>query len=120
MEQQGNAGSIDLVPSEFVLCQNYPNPFRGKTSIKFCVPCKARIRLDVITPEGKRIETLLDEDKEAGTYEVKFPAYAGHSRQGRDLPAGVYVYRLQAGTLLLAKRMKLLRRIRIPGSADRW
>jgi hypothetical protein len=111
----GNAGLSDLVPSEFVLCQNYPNPFWSKTSIKFCVPHTVRVRLDVIDSEGKRIVTLLDEEKEAGTYEVEFPAYAGHSRQSWRLPAGVYAYQLQAGTLLLEKKMKLLRRMRMPG-----
>ena len=62
----------DLVPSEFYLSQNYPNPFREKTTIKFCVAYKTKVKLEVFNSEGKLIKKLLDEEKEAGTYEIEF------------------------------------------------
>ena len=60
----------DLVPSEFYLSQNYPNPFSEKTTIKFCVAYKTKVKLEVFNSDGEIIKTLLDEEKEAGTYEV--------------------------------------------------
>ncbi len=62
----------DLEPSEFYLSQNYPNPFREKTIIKYCVAYKTRVKLTVYNSEGKEIKKLVDEEKNPGTYEVEF------------------------------------------------
>ncbi len=48
----------ELVPSEFYLSQNYPNPFNEKTTIKYCVAYKTRVKLTVCSPEGKEIERV--------------------------------------------------------------
>jgi hypothetical protein len=88
---------IDLVPSEFYLSQNYPNPFGEKTIIKFCVAYKAKVKLQVFNPEGAMIKKLLDEEKEAGTYEIEFSACG--------LSEGVYVYQLQVGDFISTKKM---------------
>ena len=98
---------IDLEPSEFYLSQNYPNPFSDKTTIKFCVAYKTKVKLQVFNPEGEMIETLLDGDKEAGTYEVEFDISICHSGECRNLPEGTYIYRLQAGDYFTTKRMNL-------------
>ena len=102
----------DLEPSEFYLSQNYPNPFSEKTTIKFCVAYKGKVKLQVFNPKGKMIETLLDEDKEAGTYEVEFDSSICHSGESlsadqadRNLPEGAYIYQLQAGDFLAVKWM---------------
>ena len=87
----------DLVPSEFYLSQNYPNPFSEKTTIKFCVAYKTKVKLEVFNSEGKMIKILLDKEKEAGTYEIEFSA--------SGLPEGIYIYQLQAGDFLSRKRM---------------
>ena len=92
-----NAAPSDLVPSEFYLSQNYPNPFSEKTIIKFCVAYKTKATLEVFDSEGKMIERLLDEEKEAGTYEVTWNA--------RSLSSGVYYYQLKAGAYVETKKM---------------
>jgi len=114
---------IDLVPSEFYLSQNYPNPFTERTTIKLCVAYKTRVKLEVFTSEGKALETLLDEVKEAGTYELEFSArkLADRSAGGGNastFPGSgvgssdrVYMYRLQAGDYSATKKM-LLERVR--------
>jgi 5-hydroxyisourate hydrolase-like protein (transthyretin family) len=105
----------DLEPSEFYLSQNYPNPFSEKTTIKFCVAYKSKVKLEIINPEGEMIKILLDEEKEAGTYEVEFipsDCNSGESlsadKAGRNLTEGIYVYQLHAGDFLAAKKMNLL------------
>jgi hypothetical protein len=109
----------DLIPSEFYLSRNYPNPFKEKTVIKYCVAYKTRVKLTVYNSEGKMIEVLIDEEKEAGTYEVEFSAKGGsasggntcscHSGKSRNLQKGIYYYRLDAGCYSSKKEMTLLK-----------
>ena len=90
----------DLVPSEFYLSQNYPNPFWDKTKIKYCVAYKTRVKLTVFDAEGKEIEKLVDEEKKPGTYEVVFNfVKTGYAPSLR--------YRLEAGDYSSEKIMIL-------------
>jgi len=91
----------DLVPTEFQLSQNYPNPFKEKTAIKFCIPDKARIGLEVFDSSRNKVRTLVKEIKDAGTYKVEI--------DGRNLPDGIYFYRFEAGNFITTKKMVLLR-----------
>ena len=91
----------DLVQTEFQLNQNYPNPFKERTTIKYCVPDKARIGLEVSDSYRNKVKTLVKEIKEAGTYKVEFNA--------KELANGIYFYRLQAGDFIETKRMILMK-----------
>jgi hypothetical protein len=90
----------DLVPSEFFLSQNYPNPFSERTSIKFCMAYYGKVKLQIFNSEGEMIKTLLHEEKKAGTYEVEFSALG--------LPEGIYTYQLRVGDFLSKKNMILI------------
>lgn len=83
----------ELEPSEFYLSPNYPNPFRRKTTIKYCVAYRTRVLLAVYNEKNEEIIKLVDEVKNPGTYEVVFQAAVG-SRQSAN---GSYYYRLEAG-----------------------
>lgn len=107
-----NAFTTELEPSVLFLGQNYPNPFKGKTKIKFCVATTTRVKLTVYDSEGTEIKKLLDEEKDPGTYEVEVSAC--HSRESGKPPAGrkgqkaqVYFYRLEAGDYRSEKKMIL-------------
>ena len=91
----------DLVQTEFKLNQNYPNPFKERTTIKYCVPDKARIGLEVSDSYRNKVKTLVKEIKEAGTYKVEFNA--------KELANGIYFYRLQAGDFIETKKMILMK-----------
>lgn len=97
----------DLIPSEFYLSQNYPNPFRDKTTIKYCITYKTKVILEVFSAEDKMIERLLDEEKEAGTYEVEFNSFACHSRESGNPKEISYFYRFEAGDYKCEKVMFL-------------
>jgi hypothetical protein len=99
----------DLIPSEFYLSLNYPNPFKEKTVIKYCLAYKTRVKLTVYSIEGEMIEELIDEEKEAGTYEVEFNACSCHSGKSRNLQKGIYYYILDAGCYSSKKEMTLLK-----------
>jgi hypothetical protein len=106
--KNSSTGTNDLLPSEFYLSQNYPNPFRETTTIKFCVAYRTKVKLEVADLEGKIVGILLDEQKEPGTYEIEFDASTLPSG-GRGLSEGIYIYKLQAGDFLSEKKMTLLR-----------
>ena len=88
-------------PKEFLLLQNYPNPFNPNTIIKYSIPKSSQVSLKIFNTLGEKIETLVDEEKPAGTYELNWNA--------ANLPSGVYFYRLQAGDFVQTRKMILLK-----------
>jgi hypothetical protein len=76
------------LPQEFSLDQNYPNPFNPITTISWQSPVGSWQTLEVYDMLGRKIATLVDEFKPAGSYEVEFNA--------AELSSGTYFYRLQA------------------------
>jgi hypothetical protein len=100
-ETDGNA-----VPKEYALLQNYPNPFNPNTTIKYQVPELNFISLKVYDVLGSEVATLVNEEKPIGSYEVDFNS---HSGEVRNLPSGVYFYRLQANDFTQVKKMILLK-----------
>jgi hypothetical protein len=108
--------AAELEPSEFSVGQNYPNPFKEKTIIKYCVAYKARVQIVVYDSESKLIEKLVDEEKKPGTYEVEFDASACHSHEslpdgkaGGNIKEETYYYRFEAGDYKCEKIMQLLK-----------
>ena len=104
----------NLTPSEFYLGQNYPNPFKEKTVIKYCVAYRSRVKITVYNSEGQLIEVLLDEEKNAGTYEIEFSAVKyqlssvpEEEYKEKNLSEGNYYYRLEAGNYSNLKKMIL-------------
>jgi len=89
------------VPKDFVLHQNYPNPFNPSTTIKYAVPQTSLVSIKVYDLTGQEVASLVNETKEAGTYEIKFEA--------RNLASGVYIYRMVAGNFTSVKKLNLLK-----------
>jgi len=88
-------------PSRFNLFDNFPNPFNPSTTIRYELPKFSMVRLSVYDILGREVSVLVNERKNAGSYEVKFDA-AG-------LSSGVYFYRIQAGEFTQTKRLLLLK-----------
>ena len=87
----------NLLPTEFFLSQNYPNPFKDKTVIKYCVGYKTRVQLTVHNSDGGVILKLVDQLKQPGTNEIKLSAFSENGGKILTLPDGYYLYRLDAG-----------------------
>lgn len=96
-----------LIPLEFHLSQNYPNPFKDNTIIKYCVSYKTRVQIIVYDSEGKLIEKLVDEEKKPGTYEVEFNAC--HSRESGNPESETYYYQFVAGDYRSEKKMEIIK-----------
>ena len=89
------------LPSKFILHQNYPNPFNPVTTIKYSIPQSEFVNLRIYDMLGREIETLVNEEKPAGEYYVNF--------DGTNFSSGVYLYKLQTGTYIQAKKLLLLK-----------
>ena len=87
--------------SEFALYENYPNPFNPSTTIKYSIPNQSLVTLKVFDILGREIETLINEEKTAGIYEIDFDA--------SQLSSGIYFYKIQAGDFVETKKMILLK-----------
>ena len=102
-----NSLAEEYAPSEFHLSQNFPNPFKEKTVIKYCVAYRTRVKLSVYDSEGKEVETLVDEEQNPGTYEVEFSALKCNSGESRNLQEGKYCCSIVAGDYRSDKKMLL-------------
>ena len=89
------------LPQEFALAQNYPNPFNPSTTIRYELPQTAHVRIKIFDVLGRQVETLIDEEKEPGRYNIVVNA--------ADLASGVYFYRIEAGDFRMVRKMLLLR-----------
>lgn len=94
------------IPIAYGLSQNFPNPFNPSTKIIVDVPQRGTVRLVIYSIIGQEVATLMDGHYEAGKYEVTW-----QGRDGFGLPAasGVYVYKLEAGQYIQARKMVLMK-----------
>jgi len=101
----------NLPAMSFLLSQNYPNPFNPSTSIQYALSSGQFVRLKVYDILGNEVAVLVNEEKPAGNYEVKFSALGGSApgENAYTLPSGIYFYTLNAGTFVQTKKMILLR-----------
>ncbi|RPI00260.1 MAG: carbohydrate-binding protein, partial [Calditrichaeota bacterium] len=93
--------SDSVVPEYYGLEQNYPNPFNASTRIRFHVPCRSFVSLQVYNLLGEEIGELAGTEFHAGEYPVLFDA--------SQLASGIYCYMLRANDFVQTKKMIILR-----------
>ena len=96
------------IPTGYFVSNNYPNPFNPSTIIKFGLPSASIVSLNIFDVTGKLVRKLLDSEQlSAGVYKFNFEA--------RDLPSGIYFYRVQAfsnedkNSFIVTRKMILLK-----------
>jgi M6 family metalloprotease-like protein len=92
----------DLAPAAITGLSHYPNPFRSEASISFTLKQALPVKLDIYNLRGQKVRSLLDSGLAKGSHRA---AWDGRDRDGKDLPSGIYLYRLQAGGKTLTGRM---------------
>ncbi|MFO7524856.1 MAG: LamG-like jellyroll fold domain-containing protein, partial [Ignavibacteriaceae bacterium] len=109
----GSKNGINILPTDdplnnninYTLSQNYPNPFNPVTTIKYQIPHRSNVLLKVYDIIGNEIAELVNEEQEAGFYNIDFNA--------ARLSSGVYFYRLSAaggeGDFIQTKKLILLK-----------
>jgi hypothetical protein len=95
---------INENPSEsltYKLYDNYPNPFNPSTTLKYSLPQTSFTTLKIYNALGKEVAVLVNETQTSGTHQVVFNA--------DNLPSGVYLYSIQAGSFKQTKKMILMK-----------
>jgi hypothetical protein len=85
---------------------NVPNPFSATTELRVGLPAQADVRVDVFDVAGRRVASRDVGRRSAGWQSVRFD---GRDDAGRQLPSGVYFYRIRAGSETLTRKMVLHR-----------
>lgn len=89
------------LPAKITLHQNYPNPFNPSTTIEFSLPKASQVRLNVYTLSGRRVATLIQGQRSAGSHRAVFNA--------QNVSSGIYMYRLQADEFTITRKMVLIK-----------
>lgn len=92
---------LNNIPHQFVLEQNFPNPFNPETSIKFSIPERAFVSLRVYNSLGQEVAIPIENEMEAGSYNLKF--------DGSGLSSGIYLYTIKAGNFVQTKKMIMMK-----------
>ena len=95
-----------LIPETFALHANYPNPFNPTTTISYDLPEQAQVTLGIYDILGKQIKTLVNQSQDAGN---KIAVWDGTDELGRTVSAGLYIYRIKAGSYSKTMKMVLLK-----------
>ena len=93
----------ELVPLQYYLRNNYPNPFNPETIIEYGLSIDGDVELSVFNILGQKVATLVDERQEAHHYKITFNA-ADHM-----LATGVYFYQLKSGNFIQSRKLLYLK-----------
>ncbi len=95
-ENEGN-----LIPDTYSLSQNFPNPFNPSTRINFQLPNAGNVKISIYDAIGQKVDVIVNESKSAGNYSIQWNA--------GNLPSGVYIYKIEAGSFTDTKKMILVK-----------
>lgn len=99
---------IGPVPTEYKLGQNYPNPFNPETTVPFDIPEESAVRITVYNLLGQMVASLLDDKIGAGYHTV---VWNTESNLSMPISSGVYLYRIQASSLVGGKYYSQVRKL---------
>ena len=103
----GNPTGVGETPNSYVLSVSaYPNPFNPETTVRYTVPAKGRVTLDVFDARGAHVATLVDAERDAGAHTV---TWNGRDHRGTASGSGVYFARLTSPAGTRTYKMTLLK-----------
>jgi len=98
--------SIELLPNEFELKQNYPNPYKSQTTIQYSLAEDSKVTLKVYNVLGQEIQVLVDKFQSSGVHHL---IWDGNDDPGKRVPSGVYFLRFNAGEYTATKKLLIMR-----------
>ena len=100
--------AFNAAPADFVLRQNFPNPFNAQTMIQYELPVAGAVQLSVFNAVGQQVRLLVAEHQAAGLY---LQPWDGRDDAGQPVASGTYLYRLEvpASGLVQSRGMVLVR-----------
>jgi hypothetical protein len=102
----GIATEDPIIPDEFIVHQNFPNPFNPETEIRFALTRDSHVVINVYNTRGQQLATLIDSQYAAGFHSVRWD---GKDRNGSPVSSGVYLYQIQAGEFSQMRKMSLIK-----------
>lgn len=108
LDWENPVGIIDdeSLPSTFFLSQNYPNPFNPKTAIRYQLSATSNVQLTIYNTLGQKVRRLVDEQQTPGYYIVQWDSCNDYNK---EMPSGIYIYRITTSNGTLARKMVLMR-----------
>jgi hypothetical protein len=101
-----DGGHAEVLPKDFRLGQNFPNPFNPSTTISFKLGAPSMVTISIFNILGRHEITIVEQVKAAGVHTINWD---GKDRLGRPLASGVYLYRLETDGRSESRKMLLLR-----------
>ena len=98
--------SDNVLPRDFALHANFPNPFNPNTQIQFDLKEAVDVNLAMYNGTGRLVRTLVNGSFAAGAYTT---TWEGLDDNGRQLPSGVYFYKISAGAFQAQRKLLLLK-----------
>lgn len=93
------------LPAQFALAQNKPNPFARTTTIRFALPVACQVKLEIFDLQGRLVRVLANRTYEPGYHAAEWDR---RDQTGSSFGAGVFLYRLRAGSFVEQRKMVLL------------
>ena len=95
-----------VIPDDFRLNQNFPNPFNSFTSISYDLKYDSSVLIDIYNLKGQHIVTLVNDLQGKG---IKIIQWYGLDKDGHQVESGIYFYKLKAGDFIQTRKMVLLK-----------
>ena len=95
-----------LIPDHYSLYQNYPNPFNPSTNISYDLPENIMVSINIFDLMGRKVRTLVNSKQAIGSKNIQWNAT---NENGQPVPAGMYIYTIQAGEFRQTRKMVLLK-----------
>ena len=103
---QSSASEVKLIPAQYSLQQNFPNPFNPSTEIRFNLPSDGYVNLEVYNLTGQKVKTLESRNMQPGYHSI---IWDGTNHSGEKVSTGMYFYMIQAGKFHNTKKMLFLK-----------
>ena len=100
------SSQAETVPNDFNVIQNNPNPFNPVTTLRYKLPRESFVNITIYNMLGNLVNNLVSQKQIAGYKSVQWNAT---NNKGQPVPAGVYLYTIQAGEFRQTKKMILLK-----------
>jgi hypothetical protein len=97
---------FSLIPTEFALEHNFPNPFNPETTLRYAIPNAGQVTLSIYNVLGQEVVQLVNAEQMPGFYAI---SWNGKNALGHTVASGVYLYRIQAGDFHQTHKMLLLK-----------
>jgi hypothetical protein len=101
-----NSNGIPVIPVEYSLSQNFPNPFNPETTIKYSISNSSNVTLEIFNILAQKVRTLVNKYQGIGSYSI---TWNGKDNNGILVASGIYYYQIHANNFRSVKKMTFIK-----------